>query len=340
MANVYDYEGNAVLVGENVPASYYETEIATTIASIKAKQTEPCLTFALWTDVHYASRDTVVFPNTIKNFMAVSKQIRYDGILSLGDMTDGDGTKTVTAERLMTVMNLQRSCGVPVYFTAGNHDDNAYGSTSNYYTLPEMFTNYYSVGENDVMLDLDNSATNFYKDFDQFKIRMISLNASNSDTGSAPHYKYSGTTSTWFSGVVDTVPEGYMILLISHLSPYSSHNWNDTYPSNPSTVKNKLNAFISDGGTVVALMGHAHADYIMESPWLEIFTHCNKANNNDTDITCTAGDGNKLPTGAKIWARAYNTVTEDCWDTVVIKPVSRVISLIRFGAGEDREYEY
>ena len=340
MPYIYNAQGDAYPLEEEAVASYFSEEIATTIASVKAKQTEPCLTFALWTDAHYGSVDTVTFPNTVKNFKAVAKQIRYDGILCLGDMTDGDKSKTVTAERLMNIMNLQRLCKVPVYFTAGNHDDNAYGSTSNYYTLPEMFTNYYSLCDNTVMHDLDNSATNFYKDFDQFKIRLISLNACNSDTGSAPHYKYSGTTTTWFTSVMGSVPEGYMVILISHLSPYSSHNWNETVPSNPSAVKTAITSFIEGGGDFVMFIGHGHVDFEFTSPYLEIATHCNKRNTETEDFITVSGDDHKMPSGARGWKRTAGTATEDCWDTVVIKPGSRTISMIRFGAGEDREYTY
>lgn len=338
MANIYDYQGNSILLADGVEP-YYEPEVESTVASLKTVQTEPCLTFGLWTDVHYASRDTVVFPNTIRNFKEVAKHIRFDGVLCLGDMTDGDKSKVVTGERLSYIMSLQRGVGVPVYFAAGNHDINAYGSGSYLFSLSEMYQNYYSQCSNGVVYDASNYGVNFYKDFDEFKIRLISIDSANSDA-SSPHYKYPGTTTTWFSGVMDTVPDGYTVVAISHLSPYSSHNWSSTYPSNGSTVKNKISDFINGGGTFIMFMGHSHSDFSWSSPYLEIATHCNKANPHAADFIAEEGDDSLLPPGAKIWKRTYSTPTEDCWDAVVIKPGSRTINMIRFGAGEDRTFTY
>lgn len=338
MADLYNYQGR-LLDGVE---PYYDDELATTVASIKAAQTEPCLTFGLWTDVHYGSRDEIVFPMTIRNFKAVAKQIRYDGVLSLGDMTDGDATRAETSATLSKIMALQRSVGVPVYFTAGNHDDNAYGSSasSNYFNTSMMYQNYYAQCANNVMYDPNNYGTNFYKDFDAFKIRLISLDAVNSDSSSTPHYKYSGTTTTWFSNTMDSVPSGYMVVVITHLSPYSSHNWNSTAPSNATTVITKMNNFVDGGGDLVLFMGHSHADFSWSSPWLEIATLHNRTNAYTEEYTVTEGDGTNLPVGAKIYPRTLGTVTEDCWDTVVIKPKSKTINMIRFGAGVDREFTY
>ena len=339
MTTLYDYQGEPLFIEDGVEP-YYENEVAATVASLKAAQTEPCLTFGLWTDVHYASRDTVVFPNTIRNFKAVAKEIRFDGVFSLGDMTDGDKTRAETSEILSKIMPMQRSVGVPVYFTAGNHDDNAYGSASYYFTTSMMYQNYYAQCSNDVVYDSANYGTNFYKDFDAFKIRLISLDAANSDTGSTPHYKYSGTTTTWFSNTMDSVPEGYMVIVITHLSPIASHNWNDTVPSNASSVKNKMQAFVDSGGDLVLFMGHSHADFSWSTPWLEIATLHNRTNAYTAEYTVTENDGTNLPVGAKIYPRTLGTVTEDCWDAVVIKPGSRTINMIRFGAGEDRTFTY
>jgi hypothetical protein len=38
--------------------------------------------------------------------------------------------------------------------------------------------------------------------------------------------------------------------------------------------------------------------------------------------------------------RKLNTASEDLWDVLVIRPQSRKINTVRFGAGEDREWSY
>lgn len=339
MSYIYDIDGNILNSSESIE-SYYETELATTISSVKAVQTEPCLTFALVTDVHYDSVDTVVFPNTVKNIKALSDEIRLDGILCLGDMTDGDGTQSVTTARLDTVMTLLHNAELPIYFTSGNHDCNAYGSNSYYFTTAQMYQYYYTLSDNNVFFDSDSYGISYYKDFDNYNIRLIALDATNSDSGSTPHYKYSASTTTWFvNTAIATVPDGYSVMLITHLSPTASHNWNSTVPSNASSVLTAINSFISDGGTIFEFIGHSHSDYSFDDPYLEIATHCNKMDYSE-DHEVTEDEGSNFPTGAMQWAGTYGDATEDCWDVVVIKPKSRTINMIRFGRGEDRSFTY
>jgi hypothetical protein len=38
--------------------------------------------------------------------------------------------------------------------------------------------------------------------------------------------------------------------------------------------------------------------------------------------------------------RKLNTASEDLWDVLVIRPQSRKINTVRFGAGDDREWSY
>ena len=336
---IYDSEGNVIQIGDEEIASYFQTEMATTAASVNALQTEPCLTFALVTDIHYDSHDTTVFPNTLKNIRELSKRVRLDGILCLGDMTDGDGTQAETSDRLDEIMPLMQRVGLPVYFTAGNHDCNAYGANANYYHTDQMYTNYYSYSDNSVFFDDDSYGINFYKDFHEYNIRLVSLDATNTDGGTAPHYKYSANTVTWFQTILPQTPAGYTVLLITHLSPTAAHNWNNTVPSNAASVLTAINSFISNGGKIISLIGHSHSDYSFSSPYLEIACNCNKF---EADISADiVEDGTTLyPAGAKRWKRTAGTATEDCFDVVVIRPLSGAINLVRFGAGEDRSFSY
>lgn len=336
---ITDIHGNNLIVDNDAIESYFESELETTATSVQALQTEPCLTFALVTDVHYDSHDDTVFPNTLKNIKALGKKVRLDGIFCLGDMTDGDGTQAVAAERLNEIMPLMMSVGLPVYFTAGNHDDNAYGANANYFHTDQMYQNYYARSSNDVFADTSSYGVNFYKDFDQYKIRLISLDATNTDSGSTPHYKYPANTVTWFQTVLPQTPTGYTVLLITHLSPTQAHNWNQTVPSNASGVLTAINSFINGGGTIISLLGHSHADFDFSSPYLEVFCNCNKFDATVAEDTTADGTG-QLPAGAKQWKRTAGTYTEDCFDVVVIRPFSQKVDLVRFGAGEDRAFTY
>lgn len=341
---VYDVNGYIISGGSDdvIYQPYFKTELESTIASVRAAQTEPCLTFAVVTDIHYNSMDKVVFPHTLQNIRAFSKEVRLDGILCLGDMTDGDQTKANTTALLNEFMPLMKNVGVPVYFAAGNHDINAYGGSGNVYSTAEMYKNYYAHCENNVVFDDGSYGVNYYKDFPQYKVRMISLDSAKSDDGSAYHYYYPMNTVEWFvDEAMGTLPNGYSVLLISHVSPIATHNWKDTCPTNNADVESTLRTFVSGGGEVVCIYGHSHADFDFQEPWLDIAVYCNKLYRyEDIIITSeTAGDW-LLPVGSKIWARQMGTYKEDTWDVAVIKPQSKTVNMIRFGAGEDRTFTY
>lgn len=334
---IYDLSGNALVTDEDAIESYFEEEVSDTVDKVRELMTEPCLTFALITDSHYNSMDTTVFPNAIKNIKAINKEIRLDGILCAGDVTDGNATKTVTKGLLADFMPLMRRTGLPVYFSAGNHDSNAYGSNSYYFTNTEMYKYYYSHSDNVVFADEDSYGVNFYKDFDEYNVRLISLDATNTDYGTTPHYRYPANTTTWFDTTLNATPSGYMVILLTHLSPYSEHN-NGVAPENASTVISTIETWLDNGNTLISFIGHNHYDYAFTSPYLEVITNCNLFVDLDEDVVAD-GTGT-LPEGAVQWAREYGTITEDCFDIIVIRPLSNAVDMIRFGAGEDRSFTY
>ena len=331
---VYDVNGNSLTADGVAVNAYYENELASTVADVRAAQVEPCLTFGLVTDVHYASADTIIFPNTCTNMAAVARKVRMDGIFALGDMTDGDQTQAVTAGLVTTIMELLRNTGVPVFFSAGNHDTNYFASSGAYeYTNSQIYQYYYTHGANDVILDMDTHGVSFYKDFDGFKVRLVSL-----DSNSNGKYNYATTTRDWFvNTVLPSVPTGYTVLLISHMSCIKSHNWDSTGTSD-ATIKNAITSFINGGGTIVSLFGHSHVDYHVVTPWLEICT-CSNKRGGASDVFYPDG-GSAYPTDAWRWGRAYETATEDLWDVVVFMPTIKEIDMIRFGAGPNRYFHY
>ena len=88
-------------------------------------------------------------------------------------------------------------------------------------------------------------------------------------------------------------------------------------------------------GTVMYFHGHTHLDFetvVDGVPYISIA--CASAHQTE-DKTYTNGYGN-----AKGWARQAGTYTEHLFDIVTINPSDRLISMTRFGAGEDRTLSY
>lgn len=316
--------------------SYYETEMETTVASVKALMTEPCLVFPLCTDIHYLSKDSTNFVRMIENMAEFTKHIRCDGLICLGDLTDGgqndsSATKAVTGQRAEYMMNAMRNIGIPLLFCVGNHDDNRYKSTDQF-TLSELYEHYYSKSYNDVEWNVANSGVDYYIDFPQYKIRMFSL-----CTDRPGGYGYPTDTRVWFENSMASVPEGYIVVVLQHISVYGTQNLGGTAPSNAQNVYTSLEAFVNNGGTVIQLYGHSHADMAFTSPFLSIATCCQKRENLETDEPTYYA---QLPEGAVTWERPEGTAAEDCWDVVVIRPTSKHIDMVRFGAGQDRSFTY
>ena len=363
--------------------SYFEEELEDTIDKVKYLQTEPSLVFLVCTDIHYGSHDTTLFPKTVMNMKAFSEKVRTDGIICLGDMTDGDKSKQVTSQLNDKVMSLLRSVGLPIYFSAGNHDCNPQynivGQSS--FTHNEMYKEYYSKCANSVFSDKYGTNTiagagmrtglNFYKDFNEHQIRLISLYGIHTEADSYPQftgenneYKYTEETISWLGSILSSTPEGYKILLITHYSPDKEHNWAKTGPSDNSNmdILEELKNWRNDApyNRIISFVGHTHADFVSTFythitedlqqgdiystfPCLEIGFFSNKIGATDYDWTNTLQPNGELmwpdwPENAQGWKRTAGTATEDSWDAVVIRPFSGKVNCIRFGAGRDREF--
>lgn len=337
-----------------VVESYFQEELEDTITKVKALQTNQCLTFLVCTDIHYGSHDTIVFPHTITNMRAFAAKVPTDGIICLGDITDGELEKDKTRILNNIVMSLFESTNLPLYFAAGNHDCNPRYDVgwprSESFTTPEMYKEYYSrMCQLNINPDLNSYGVNYYKDFIKQKIRLISIDCANTDELVNTSYKYPADTINWFANTLWSTPDNYTVLLISHLSPYPDHNGGHTVPYNAidnddneenglNGLQSKINIWLSDNSShkIISFIGHSHGDWETTNPYLEIMFDCNKGHTTEyweEDDNRSQWD---YPPRSRGWARSIGTVTEDSWTAVVINPTSRKIDCIRFGAGVDR----
>ena len=331
-----DYSEYKTIKTEDIPKDYYLTEMSDTINSVKAAITEPCLVFPLITDIHMSSSNgslsqQLLLKDTIKNIKWFVKNVDCDFIINLGDNSDGNVAKHFTVGENAIIEKNMKATGVPYFFVLGNHDTNYY-NYSDYVSLNEFYSTYF-LPCNDVYFNPDTHGTEYYKDFD-VGVRLVVINANYGEGG---RYAFSSSTGAWLSEkAFDT---DNVVLLCSHLSAVYTQNWSNTNPTNSADIISAIQGFINSGGTIVQLCGHSHCDYAFTSPWTNVFSCCNKCQQVDVSeegYQAITGyvDGLVAP------ARSVGTVTEDCWSVVVVKPTSRKINLIRFGAGSNREYTF
>lgn len=317
--------GKALVVGKdgNVvvdsAAPYFADEVATTINSVRELQTEPCLVFPLITDIHYKANVFQNFDSSINNMKVLSESIPFDFVLNLGDNMD-----VSQKDDIFHMMNMFSHIKAPYYGVLGNHD---------VVTLTnEQIYAYHLSNVRHVSGYNQNNIGDYYVDFDHLNIRLIILNT---NTGASAKY-YSSSSASWLESVL---AHGKINILAEHLSCINTHNYDLENVGRSEGVISVIQQFISGGGTVIELNGHTHADYAFSSPWLDIFNGCAKFEAAPSSYPAfakiTGYDGELIAP-----KRTEGTATEDLWSIVVVRPKARKINIVRFGAGEDREFSY
>ena len=313
---------------------YYEEEIEDTVEKIKAAVTEPCLTFLWCTDIHYHSvigstvqSDSVTWMTD--NMHTLAQKVHFDGLICTGDSVDGRLPLTTeeTLDQIDYVMDHLRKINLPLIYAFGNHDDNRYHYEP--FTPEELYSQFLSYVVPERISDLSMNGLNYFIDYSQFKIRMFVLDSNYFDEDIANWaYGYSDETAAWFTEQMKTVPKDYSAIGVMHASPVRYNKW-----KNQDLIYSAIDNYIKHGGNYICtLCGHDHYDYSITEPWLEINLAAAKAHNFERQ--------SYYPNEAVIQQRKGGTISEQLWDVLIIKPESRIIQTIRFGAGEDRQWEY
>ena len=324
------------------PKSYYLSEIKDTAQKIRALTKEPALVFFLCSDIHYNSVD---MNNLLKldsvtdmttNMAALKKQIKVDGLICLGDIVDAKPPTTMeeTKQQIDYVMKRLQGVGVPLIYSMGNHDDNRYishkdGTVLTPQQIESMFMRYTLPNK---VIDPSMNGLNYYVDYDRLKIRVfvVDSNYPNPTDGFHWSHGFSDKTVEWFSNCLNEVPKGLSILVLTHRRFFQSKNSDGEWIYNQMKMVETVNNFIANGGTYIAtISGHIHRDYSHSKPFLEFSVAAQKCQNIE------AKKGKALAPERKL-----NTASEDLWDVLVIRPQSRKINTVRFGAGDDREWSY
>ena len=308
---------------------YYKEEIDKTKATLLSLTTEPCLVFPMVTDIHYLATTSMrpeLIDDTIDNMIAISKDIRFDFMACLGDLTQGDKAMSETEKEVAHVYSQFKRLGLPFYTCIGNHDTNIYYKVNGSYQKDHVFSltqqyGLYIKDIYDVVFDDSMSKTNYYKDFDSFNIRCIFLNSNEGDD-----YGFTDETLAWFTEVMNT---GHDVYVFSHRNPATSSSYHN---------QNEMTAVMKNASNFKMLFyGHVHYDceftapFTEDNPILAFAQNANKCYNHDR------GEG--WPDQAVLPERKVDSADEDCFDVVVIRPQSGKVNLVRFGAGVDREFD-
>lgn len=320
---------------------YFEKEISETASSVLSAVKKDSLVFALVTDTHLS--DTGY--ETCCNIRETDKAVGFDFIMHLGDFLAGNipekasfflydkeaemYRKSISANKLAVVL--------------GNHDgyrnESFKGQLADNIIFDDLWYRHtYFIN------DFENLAhpaqkPYYYIDFPEKNIRIICLSSSQYTfrPEALEYTKLSGFDDgqcKWFEQDALNVPEGYTVLIFSHIAPLDELD-SIEYPANVAAgggekmVEILRTAVKNKNITVAAWMaGDSHADV--------------SANFYGINFITTASQTPYIP---QLWRmkmgefpknRDLGTVNQDLWDAVVVTPSERTLSLFRFGYGIDR----
>ena len=330
----------SALEGDDLP-SYFIGEAETCASSLVDACNEKSLVIAFNTDNHYGASNGWNWGDTIGTIKKVNSLYPIDVIINGGDLINGDETKAKDIERLnemISGMSKAKDCS---YATIGNHDDGSFTvSETPLLSQGELFSTIarHMGIKSDAIAEQKSYC---YKDFDGLGLRLIVLDShiSNGSGGATPStWGYDTDQINWLSNVaLDT---NYQVVIFSHMGVTQEYSAANIQPVNGVAVRTAIESFIANGGVVVGFFhGHTHWDFIGKhsntNGFYEISTGCSRIQTGP--ITLYSG---YYPSGATMPVREAYTVTQELWDLIVVKPTSRKVKMIRFGAGDDREFTY
>lgn len=319
---------NSILEYTTLPEVYFEKpyfqdEVRKTADKIKCLRKEGSVAIALLTDTHYVVNGT--WEDTIHNLRAVHKEAAFDAVIHLGDFTDG----LVSAKVLKDYTELQLKAlldfDIPLFVTLGNHDSNYYRNNPEWLSKAEQQEFYFT--RIDKYINRKPEQTYYYSDFEQVKTRGIFLDSY--DYKESVRYGFPTEELDWLEQTLQDVPEGYSVILFSHVPPIVRlHYWSKEIRNSDRLMRILEEYDAGEGNRILAYVhGHNHTDQIYTESRFPIIA-----------IGCTKCEyfSDKKPEGAVTSPRELNTLTQELWDTMIINPCEKRIDFVRFGAGEDR----
>ena len=307
----------------------YVKEMNTTIERVRNVMDEPCLVFPIITDIHYKSNSIDIFDESIDTIKYFANHVKCDGIINLGDNIDGNTDKNITMSDGKYMLERFLEINAPYYFAQGNHDTNYVGKSL--LTMCETYSTYFS-NTRSTAINKPSNGTDYYVDFDNCDVRLIVLNSNYEEA-----YKYSTSAATWLEAALNTTKT---VILAEHESVIKTENFSQQYTAYADSVEPVIQNFVNNNGKLIHICGHSHLDYAFSSPWLTVFSNCAKFEKSDlthSGYQSIAGYDEK---GLIAPDRDAANHTKLCWSVMVVKPLSRKVNFIRFGAGEDREFLY
>ena len=298
--------------GEALP-SWIEKEAERVARRVQQCRRADDLVFFLLTDIHYTTGCN--WPCTAVSLSVAKQQIKPDGIIQLGDITDGLLPMEWTQRYAGRVLSDIKALGLPVFGCLGNHDRNFFRGNTQGLSLKACSR-----------LCLGRDDPDYYIDYPDQRLRMIFLDSF--DPERKERYGFSIKTLHHLLEMLDETPYGWRVLVFSHVPPLARlHVWSNTILGSEDAI-GLLQKFRGKRNLSVAWVhGHNHADQVFNGPGFPVVS-----------IGCSKLEAfsEYKPEGSVTRMRRIGNSTQELWDVLVFHTHGSDFDLIRYGAGPDR----
>ena len=283
-----------------------------------AKRVQQCrrtddLVFFLLSDVHYTTGCN--WPCTEASLAVAKRRIEPDGIIQLGDITDGLLPTEWTQRYAGRVLSDIKALGLPVFGCLGNHDRNFFRGNTQGLSLKAC--SQLCIGRDD---------PDYYIDYPDQRLRMIFVDSF--DPQRQERYGFSIKTLRHLLEMLDETPYGWRVLIFSHVPPLARlHVWSNKILGSDDAIGLLQKFRRKRNGVVAWIHGHNHADQVDTGQGFPVVSFgCSKLE---------AFTEHK-PAGSVTRMRRLGEPYQELWEVLVFHTHGSDFDLIRYGAGSDR----
>ena len=271
-------------------------------------RTSDSLVFALFSDTHYVVNGT--WHDTAESLGKMHELVNFDGIVHLGDITDGMVTSEATKAYASIVLHELKIHGIPVGLALGNHDSNYFRGNPQGFSHKEQRDFYFDGGE-----------LHYCMDYEAQKLRLIFLDSF--DFTETMRYGYSKKCTAWLEQTLSSTSTDWRVIIFSHLPPVTRLQFWAKEVRGEEEIRRILHIYSNK--IIAWINGHNHADRIDHVESIPIVSTIN--------TKCEAFTEHK-PTSYITPERKLDTATQEAWDIMIVNQTT--INFVRFGAGDDR----
>lgn len=327
---------------------HFRDEIQRLYEDVQKLKSIDTFTFAFITDIHNEL-------GHIYNFVEFCNRGLVDVAVNGGDTIIVEMVEYLAINHFKKYHDAFSQLKVPYYGIRGNHDASV-PPPYDVYTEGMMSTEFANRMIYNYPLSKYNERTKngyYFVDDDERKIRMIYTNSCEGKTNDFYRWDWSNEQLKWIAekALNMTGKEDYHVVVFGHINPLQKFSFtvnpNNGEPllemlqsfKNGTTYQNSsanINIDFKNSHTLIGfIFGHTHQDALDTTNHYGI---------NLISTVSSLPDYYPKPTGEtgvnKSWERQKDTKNEDGWDVFIVNSETRNVKIRRFGAGENREFNY